>query len=377
MKVVNICLAGSYNDGWGYQDNLLTKYQKLNGNDVTIITSRFVNEKNSEKYLTVPSGIYVNELGIKIKRLDFVKFTWISKIFRKYRGLYGSLSEENPNLIFIHCCQFVDIISVCKYVKNHPNVRVKVDNHADYTNSAKSIPAKILHYTLWRYCARKIDRYAEKFYGVMPSRCDFLMKYYGINKSKIDLLVMGADDELIENTSKNLNELSKKVNPSNNFLIITGGKIDMHKKETIDLMKAINQMKDVKLLIFGSIVEELISEFNANLSEKVTYLGWINQQETYNYLAASDLAVFPGRHSVLWEQAVGIGLPSIFKKWKGTTHVDLGGNCIIMDNCSEENLKKEIENLRDDNEKYQAMKKNAVEKKKYFSYKEIARMSVE
>ena len=51
MKIVNICLAGSYNYGWGYQDNLIAKYQQKLNNDVTIITSRFINEKNGEGYI--------------------------------------------------------------------------------------------------------------------------------------------------------------------------------------------------------------------------------------------------------------------------------------------------------------------------------------
>ncbi len=45
MKIVNICLAGSFNYGWGYQDNLISKYQHKNGNDVTLITTRFINDK--------------------------------------------------------------------------------------------------------------------------------------------------------------------------------------------------------------------------------------------------------------------------------------------------------------------------------------------
>lgn len=376
MKVVNICLAGAYNDGWGYQDNLLTKYQKINGNDVTIITTRFINEKNSEKYLVTESGSYINDLGIKVKRLNFSSILWMSKLFRKYDGLYESLCEENPDLIFIHCCQFVDIMEICKYVRNNPRVRVRVDNHADYTNSAKSLLAKIAHYTVWRYCARRIDVYAEKFYGVMPSRCDFLIKYYGINKSKIELLVMGTDDEMVDISYNNFDETMKKINPQNDFLVITGGKIDIHKKETINLMKAINQLNHVKLIIFGSIVEELKDEFNSNLTEKISYLGWINQQETYNYLAVSDLAIFPGRHSVLWEQAVGIGLPAIFKKWSGTTHVDLGGNCYLTENCSKEFFITEIKNLQNKGENYQKMKCKAIEKSNFFSYKEIAKKSL-
>ncbi|MFK1961527.1 hypothetical protein ACIXEH_11290 [Bacteroides fragilis] len=76
-------------------------------------------------------------------------------------------------------------------------------------------------------------------------------------------------------------------------------------------------------------------------NEKIHYVGWLSSEKTIEYFFASDLAVFPGTHSVLWEQAVGIGIPSIFKYWDGMTHVDLGGNCLFLfENSSEEISKK-------------------------------------
>lgn len=42
MKIVNDCLAGPVTDGWNYQDSLLTKFQKRNGNEVVIITSQYI-----------------------------------------------------------------------------------------------------------------------------------------------------------------------------------------------------------------------------------------------------------------------------------------------------------------------------------------------
>jgi hypothetical protein len=51
-------------------------------------------------------------------------------------------------------------------------------------------------------------------------------------------------------------------------------------------------------------------------SSAIRYLGWVPSEKVYNYFFAGDLAFFPGTHSVLWEQAVGIGLPCILKNGK-------------------------------------------------------------
>ena len=44
---------------------------------------------------------------------------------------------------------------------------------------------------------------------------------------------------------------------------------------------------------------------------------------------------FPGRHSVYWEQAVGMARPLIVKRWEGTAHVDVCGNVHFLDEESD------------------------------------------
>ena len=56
----------------------------------------------------------------------------------------------------------------------------------------------------------------------------------------------------------------------------------------------------------------------------------IDDFQSYNLFSAADLVVFPGRHSVYWEQVVAIGTPMVVKYWDGTTHIDIGGNCMYL-----------------------------------------------
>lgn len=377
MKIVNICLAGPYNIGWGYQDNLITKYQQKLKNEVTIITSRFVNEKNGEGYVEVDEGV-IYEGDVKVIRLNHFIHERLTYYFRKYTNLYKTLCDEHPDFIFIHGCQFIDIYLVCRYLKNNPGIYVCVDNHADYTNSAKTKFAKLVHKTLWRLTANAIDKYASIFYGVIPIRCDFLQDMYGISEKKIDLLVMGADDEKVNEAINHRKEIRKSLNvKDDDIVIITGGKIDLHKKGILNLIKVYNRLNrgDVKLLIFGSVVPELEKEFNS-LIGKSSYLGWIDQDCIYDYLCASDLAIFPGRHSVIWEQSVGCGLPSVFLKLDRTDHVNINGNCLFLENDSEEEIQEKIYFLLNNEENLKEMKKNAMIAAKKFSYSEIAEYSI-
>ena len=110
----------------------------------------------------------------------------------------------------------------------------------------------------------------------------------------------------------------------------------------------------------------------------VVSIGWINNIEIHEYLLISDLAVFPGKHSVIWEQAVGCGIPAIFKRIDGHEHIDLGGNCLLIDDGSVEEIKQALISILNDQLLYQKMKKISVrDGRKYFSYMNISSRAIE
>jgi len=380
MKIVNICLTGPYNEGWGYQENLLSKYQSINGNEVTVITSRFVTIKNSNKsFNIVNQEEYVNEDNVKVIRLDFYLSKMFSFVFRKYQKLEATLENENPDLIFIHGLQSLAVYDIISYKKKHPQVRLIVDNHADYTNTALNLPYKLFNKLFWKQSAKALSPYVDKFYGVLPIRCDFLTEMYGVDKNKIELLVMGADDHKVELGQNNRDKIIKKYQmKESDFTILTGGKIDKYKKETLELMKVVNDLEEnIKLIVFGSVEAELKDEFNKLLSPKILYLNWLNQQDIYDLLTTVDLAIYPGRHSVLWEQSVGSGCPCVFRYLNKSQHVNVHDNCLFLKRADYSEMKEVIERLYNDTDFYNKLKNNTKEYgMKEFSYQEIAKKSI-
>ena len=379
MKIVHLCLSCFYIDGYSYQENLLPKYHQFMGNEVGIIASLMSFDSNGDRIYLPHGSVYKNECGIQVSRLDFKKPARLSKILRMYKSTYQSIKEFAPDIIFMHGVQFKDVSEVIKYMKKHPNVKLFVDNHSDFSNSATNwISKNIQHKILWRYYAKKLEPYVEKFYGVLPARVDFLINMYGLPKEKVELLVMGADDELVEKAEHPA--VKKKIREKCNinqddFLIMTGGKIDSWKKQTLLLMDAVNQINNpkVKLVVFGSVTEELKSEVEKRCSDSVQYIGWIKAEDSYEYFAASDLVVFPGRHSVFWEQVAGQGIPMICKWWEGTTHVDCGGNVLFLKEDEVEVIKNAINTVQNN---YSIFKSSAEKARSTFSYKDIAKRSI-
>lgn len=376
-------LAGPVTDGWDYQDNMLTKYHKKIGYDVTMITSQWIWSTEGQ-LIKYENSNYINADGVKVVRLPIKGKDSFSKKFKQYKNLNTYIEKESPDILFVHGCQFLDVGVICRYLKEHKNVKVYVDNHADFSNSATNFLSRnILHKMLWKYYAHKIAPFVSRFYGVLPARVDFLTDIYKLPKEKCELLVMGADNEKVEKAQLvGVREEIRKKNgiSKEDFLIVTGGKIDVWKKQTILLMQALHNLNSnkVKLIVFGSVASELKQEVLA-LSDgiKVQYIGWIDSEKSYYYFAAADLVIFPGRHSVFWEQVAGMGIPMVCKYWEGTTHVDFGGNVKFLRKDSVSEIQNVIEEIIDNEEVYNEMLKvSQGEGKKAFLYQEIAERAI-
>ncbi len=386
MRILHLCLANFYIDSYGYQENLLPRMHKVQGHDVKIIasTETFVNN-NQLGYLN-PSS-YINEDGIPVVRLPYIKWIplSISKKLRYYTGVYREIETFKPDFIFMHDAQFGSITEVIRYLKNNPQVKLNVDGHTDFTNSARGIISRrLLHGLFYKHCLKKIEPYTTHFWGTLPNRVDFFKDVYGMPDEKVKLLVMGADDNLVKKAKESNQRriIREKYGISlDTFLVVSGGKFAKEKYDILKVMDSVIELSNeinIKMLIFGSLDNNV--EFKNNFAKRcnnpnIIYAGWIKGDESYNYFEAADLVIFPGRHSVLWEQAVGQGKPCIFHYQEGHTHIDLEGNCLFIRESTIQEIKQHIITISDN---YQTFLSIAQEKGlKTFSYYEIAKRALE
>lgn len=380
MKIVHLCLGNYFADGFAYQENLLTKMHKQLGYDVEVIASTQSFDANGKICYLTETGSYINEHGIQVTRLPYKWNNSMGHKLKRYVGTFAALEKAAPDILFIHNVQFLDSSVVVKYLKAHPNVTVYADNHADYANSATNwVSRNILHKILWKRCAHRLKPYVKKFYGVLPVRVRFLTDVYGLPKEKCELLVMGVDDELVAQATApaSVENVRKQYGVAqDDFLIVTGGKINGYRPETLNLMRAVTRLSNTKckVLVFGVVSQELQAEFDALCSnERVIFAGWKTPAETNSLMAAADLVAFPGLHSVMWEQAVGLGVPCAFRRIEGVDHVDLGGNTVFIDDTADDALQNLLETLLTDTAQYENMRVVAQQKgMQTFSYRKIA-----
>lgn len=384
MKIVHI--SGYYFEGWGYQENLLPKYHRLAGHDVYMISSRFDKDMFDNPLLR-PTAEYVNKDGIKVSILDYEDGTGIWGLLRQrsLKGLYKRLEEIAPDIIFVHGGNSIASLEIVRYKRCHQHVRLFADQHEDYYNSpVKTLKQWIISKFLFGYMVRTLAKNTEMYWGVTPWRVTYLREVYGLKASQTSLLIMGADDELID--FQHRDAISMKLREQNgispdSFLIVTGGKIDKTKNIHL-LMEAVCNIAngdEISLVVFGAVNSEMQDVFDSlmNKNPNIHFVGWLNNHDTIQWMLAANLVVFPGTHSVLWETCIACGTPLIVKDWIGMHHVDLGGNCKFVKGSDLAELEKNISNIVFDKSTYQSMLKVAQsEARKKFLYSHIARQAI-
>ncbi len=384
MNIVHISPNAPYNDGWGFQENLLPKYHSKLGHKVTLIvtdtihTDGLIEQTEAETFTSVD--------GFSVIRLPHKKYFVgrLTNIFYKL-DVYEKLVSLEPDLIFYHGLISTTIFDVIRYKKQREKAGESCiliqDNHLDYNigNNPKTFKDRVLR-AYYRVLNHISQKNVQRVYGVTPWRKQYAEEYYHISSSKTDVLIMGADDEKInlKNKEQIRTEIRRKYDISDSdFLVVTGGKIDERKK-IHTLMEACGDLSGVKLLVFGSVspqmkecVEQLAERFS-----NIVLIGWLDADKVYDYFFAADLVCFPGQHSVLWEQACASKVPCLFARWPGMEHVDNGGNSDFADEITPHALKEKIADLVF-TEKYNQMKEIAQsEATDIYLYSKVAEKSL-
>lgn len=338
MKILFIC--DYYDDSQLYQEPLLSKYYKYLGHEVYVITSLHKDVFNYVSDLSVKNSQILREKGINeeiIIRMPYV--VNIKNKIKKFENIQPYLKEIEPDLIFFHDISFNthDVINWLLQAKTQ--CKIIMDYHADYSNSANNwMSLYVLHKIIRKRYLKRYIKYFHKVYPIVPEGKRFLSEIYGISDSKMELLPLGVDSFTISELKKKetiRSEIRKKYNiPEEDILIVTGGKLEPQKRTELAI-KAIDGIhNNIHLLIFGkSFSTEYQNELEAmGMNKNIHFTGWLSASEILEVLLCGDIAVFPSSQSVLWQQAIGAGLPLIVGDSGGQNadYMNLYNNIIVV-----------------------------------------------
>lgn len=318
MKIVMLC--DFFNERLEYQENLLVKYYIKHGHEVTVVTSTYESvfdyygDRHDNRQ---PSRTYEHG-GATIVKLRY-RYNILNRL-RAFDSIDELLQSEAPNLIFVHDIM-LNLPECVAYVQRHPECRMIMDYHADYSNSGKNAVSRtVLHGVCRKFVLDRARPYFSKIFPVVPASATFLHEIYKVPVTEMEILPLGGDTDLAGAVRRSgaRQELRRRFGLNDeDTAIFTGGKLAPAKRTEL-LLQAAAQLRPRPIHVFvaGDASEELPEyrdqlERLAAADDRVRLLGWLSREDVYRYLDMADLAVFPASQSILWQQAIVMGLPLI------------------------------------------------------------------
>ena len=344
-----------------YQENALARAYRRAGHHVVIATSTYESLHGFLGEVHAP-GIKTESAyhGARVLRLPYA-FNVANRL-RPLRGFKKLLYELKPDLVYLHDIG-PNIVSVRRFKKRFPDSRIILDYHADAANSARNWLSKnVLHGLIRRSLLRWTLPAIEAIFPIVPHGADFLAEVYGIKRNEMAVLPLGFDD--VE-----FGDLSRQTDYSV-FRVVSGGKID-ELKRTKELVEALVKLADprIELHLFGAAgpgsQDYYLSTLKVaeGLGERFVEHGWLTPAQTAQLFKNSDLAVFPASQSILWQTAIGCGLPLIVGNSgiQSVRYLNLHNNIVELQakEISADRIALEIANLVNRAEVLQSMKDGA------------------
>lgn len=372
MRIIHIAL--NYIDGWGYQENLLPLYQQTAGHKVTVVSDnqhyKYIHNDTLIEQINSRGNEYAYK-GIKIYRIKTHFNTSISSFLCS--GLYDILEREQPDMIFQHDLNTSTLSVAAKYKKRHPDVKLYVDNHADWINESKN---RFWHLFFYEFLIplqiKRLGDTVDNYIGVSPLRCKYLNKVFRVKDSKIKFLPIGCDTAEVDNITDSEEEIRTKYNiPINSFVVVSGGKLD-RSKGTLELINACRDLiprEKMHLILFGKIDDEVKEK--ASQYKWITLLGWCNRRETLSLLKISDVACWPWLHTTLIEDSIAAGIPLVVKMSDNVSHFSKEKAGVFMVLGNSEEISKAIIEIKNN---YDVYKGNVIKAKNKYSYKNLVKL---
>lgn len=347
MKIVMVCEL--FDERLEYQENKLAEFYARSGHEVTVITSTF--DSVADYYAhrhdpRAPRREYTHE-GVRIIKLPY-RYNLLNRV-RGFTSISDILDAEQPDMIFLHSI-LPEMFEIVAFKRRHPECRVILDYHGDYSNSGSGwLSINVLHKIVRKRILEFGRPYLDMIFPITPGGRDFLAEVYGVPLQEMEILPLGVDLSLAAEVKARGDGQSIRselgIAPED-FVIFTGGKLDPLKRTDL-LIQALRDLgrPSVHLLIVGDATQDhhLYKASLLDLAkglENVHFCGWQDKAGVYRHMDAADMAIFPASQSVLWQQALGMGLPlAVCERGPGlapgvlqdVSYMNLHDNIIVMD----------------------------------------------
>lgn len=358
---------------FGYQINLLTKFQAMAGHEVTIFTS-----DNIENHPTFAS--FSNKVDIKYEDEKFSKKYGVNIVRLPIHGvisgrvIYKSgyldkIKQNKPDILMCHTNDTLSGINITRHYKNL-NIPVVFDNHM--LEMASKNPYSSLFRSFFKRIITPII-INNKLIVIKTQNDNYVNKFYGIPENLTPFVSFGSDTSIFHPNESVRRRFRKEYNISENDFVITyTGKLTEEKGSKILAEAMLNKFdctRNLTFIIVGNANGDYEKEAKLIMKQSKNNVLFFPTQR-YNdlpqFYQAADLSIFPKQSSLSFYDAQACGLPVVAED--NNVNIDRLShqNGLYFKSGDIEDLKRKINkmvNISSDN--YKEMAKNA-----YFFVKE-------
>lgn len=311
MKILHCCLSCFYIDNYNYQENMLVREHVRAGHEVMVLASTENYDTQGQLTYSLPASYHGSD-GARVLRLPYRRGAphALMKKIRTYPGVYQQLCAFKPDVIMFHGACAWELLTVLRYKKTNPSVKLYIDSHEDFNNSARSFAAKnILHRLFYAPIFRRALPHVEKVLCISIETVDFICGFYRCPREKVEYFPLGGHIFNDAAYAENRLRIREKYGIPNNALVfLQTGKFDNKKKlsESLKSFQKVTSENDVRFLIAGVLQDDLRATVEELLTkdERALFLGWKDAPELMQLLCAADVYVQPGSQSATLQNSI-------------------------------------------------------------------------
>lgn len=349
MKIVHV--IDHFQPHLGYQETYLAIEHHKAGHDVHVVTSnRFSPAVPKQVSTTSKIDEIDKDFKFKIHRLpllaEYRTRVWLYKLEEKIRSL-------EPDLIIMHGMASFTAIRVALTNRHLKGTKVIFDFHSNYVNSTHQL--RKYFYMFYRYLIFPvISRNANAVVAVDDNSKKFLVNECGFSPDKINIIPLGADDDIFQFDASARQEIRKKIGIDPTDIVgIFSGRLTRVKDVNLLIeagLAILGYEPRLRILIVGDGDTEYINEMKSRIrdagqEDKFYWSGFLSSHDLAKFYSASDIAIWPKQVSIGTLEAQSCSLPLIVANTPMLAERVMKGNGLIFETGSVASLQEKLDLL--------------------------------
>ncbi|MGE7689364.1 glycosyltransferase family 4 protein [Lysinibacillus sp. NPDC097214] len=307
-----------FHPSFGYQINILPKYQVKQGHEVIIVTSEEIEKHPTFSKFGGSVNIeqedmkYMNMYGVKIIRLPIHTVMSGRVIYKK--GYLKIIKELEPDVIMCHTNDTLSAIRITQHYK-YFNTPIVFDNHM-LEMASKNPLSKLFRLYFKSFITPIIKK--NNLTVIRTQNDNYVNKHLGIPEKQTPFISFGSDRSLFYPNIQEKKTFRDKYNINmEDFVVLYTGKLTEDKGGKLlanAFYKKFDTEKNIILVVVGNASGEYgneVEELFRKSDNRVIRFPTQKYTDLPKFYQMADLCLFPKQCSLSFYDAQSCGLPVI------------------------------------------------------------------